>query len=471
MGEARPANVRILVLEDEPGGASSVVPILTRHGYELTVTSRLGEALQVLERHEHAAAVLDGGSSPTRMLDTLRQLRAHGAPVLLVADPERLEQAVQALRHGAEDYLLRPPDPFELTTRLGRVLERHDLGTRVALLQDEISKKSGLRTPIARSPSMGSVLDRILRVAPMRATVLISGESGSGKELVARAIHFSSPRRDQPFIALNCAAMPATLIESELFGHEKGSFTGATARTRGKFELAHRGTLFLDEIGEMDGPTQAKLLRVLEEKEFMRVGGDHSIRVDVRLIAATNADLEAMVARERFRQDLYYRLKVVTIHVPPLRERRADIPELVETFLDELSRANAVRRKDVTPEAMAALQSYAWPGNVRELKNILESLLVATPGEAIGLRDLPGSIVRRTSAQPQGELAPGMTLAAMERELIRRTLEHTGGNRTHSAHMLGIGVRTLQRKIHEYGLVIASTRRRPRASARADVRG
>jgi transcriptional regulator with PAS, ATPase and Fis domain len=296
----------------------------------------------------------------------------------------------------------------------------------------------------------------------MRSTVLIYGESGVGKELVARSIHFNSPRRDNPFIALNCAAMPANLIESELFGHEKGSFTGAHARVRGKFEIAHRGTLFLDEIGDMDPSTQAKLLRVLEEKEFMRVGGNQSIRVDVRVIAATNADLEAMVARSSFRRDLYYRLKVVTIRVPPLKERREDIPALVSTFLDQLSRENAVYRKAITPDALGTLQDYSWPGNVRELKNILESVLVSVPGEVIRLEDLPPSVRPTRIAPHPMELRPGTRLEDLERELIKRTLEHTGGNRTHSAALLGIGVRTLQRKIAAYGISIPPKRRRPR---------
>jgi DNA-binding NtrC family response regulator len=386
-------------------------------------------------------------------------------PVLVLVDPARLQAAVQALRHGAEDYLLRPPDPSELRTRLGRILERHDLDSRIALLQGELSKNQGLKNVVSWSPAMQAVLDRVLRIAPLKATVLIHGESGVGKELVARSIHFNSPRRDYPFIALNCAAMPQSLIESELFGHEKGSFTGAHARARGKFEIAHRGTLFLDEIGEMDHATQAKLLRVLEEKEFMRVGGDQSIRVDVRVIAATNADLENMVERSLFRRDLYYRLKVLIVHVPPLRERRQDIPALVETFLDELSRANAVRRKAIVPEALDALTSYHWPGNVRELKNILESVLVSSSGDVIRLEDLPPSVRRENVALERPEMAVGMTLEDMEREMIRRTLEHTGGNRTHCAALLGIGVRTLQRKIREFRLEIPSKRRRPRRRA------
>jgi DNA-binding NtrC family response regulator len=466
MGEAGPSNRRILVLDEDARMVQAIGAILHRAGYEATCVSRLPQALAALERIEPAAVLigLDAGTADAGV--PIRALRARGAqvPILVLADPRRLPAAVAALRQGAEDYLLRPPDPFELTARLTRVLERHDLDSRLSLLQDELSKRAGQRTPVTASSAMAGVLERIRRVAPMRATVLIYGESGVGKELVARAIHFASPRREHAFVALNCAAMPAQLIESELFGHEKGAFTGASSRTRGKFELAHRGTLFLDEIGEMDPATQAKLLRVLDEKEFMRVGGDQSLKVDVRVIAATNADLESMVTRGVFRQDLYYRLKVVTIAVPPLRERRADVPHLVEIFLDELARGNAVKRKSVTPEALTALQAYAWPGNVRELKNVLESLLVSTPGDTVGLEDLPSTIVRRTSRAPITEDAtPGTTLAQMERELIRRTLEHTGGNRTHSAQLLGIGVRTLQRKIQEYGLAIPPTRRRPRA--------
>ncbi len=438
--------------------------ILDDAGFQITRATSGTEALAAVEQRAHDAAIVDLEMSATKAADLLRALRSRAAdtPVLLLSEPAHLQLAVQALRHGADDYLVRPPDPFELRTRLGRMLERGELDSRISSLQDEIAKKHGFRNPVARSTTMSEVLDRLMRVAPMRSTVLILGESGVGKELVARAIHFNSPRRDHSFIALNCAAMPASLIESELFGHEKGAFTGAHARVRGKFEVAHLGTLFLDEIGEMAPPTQAKLLRVLEEREFMRVGGDHSISVDVRVIAATNSELERMVTEGTFRQDLYYRLKVVTISVPPLRERRGDIPVLVETFLDELSRANAVPRKAITPESLAALQAYHWPGNVRELKNVLESVLVSCPGDVIGVEDLPPSITRRDANPQRTELLPGTTLEEMERELIRATLEHTGGNRTHTAELLGIGVRTLQRKIRLFELDIRPLRRRPR---------
>jgi DNA-binding NtrC family response regulator len=464
MTDTPPGSKTILVVVEDPDLRDRATTILARSGYQPTPVERGDEARLVLDAHHHDAVLLDLEIRSADAAELLRQFRrgSPGTPVLVLADPARLQAAVQALRQGAEDYLLRPPDPFELRTRLGRILERHDLDSRIALLQGELSKNQGLKSLVSRSSAMQAVLDRVLRIAPLRATVLIHGESGVGKELVARSVHFNSPRRDYPFIALNCAAMPQSLIESELFGHEKGSFTGAHARARGKFEIAHRGTLFLDEIGEMDHATQAKLLRVLEEKEFMRVGGDQSIRVDVRVIAATNADLEDMVERSLFRRDLYYRLKVLTVHVPPLRDRRQDIPVLVETFLDELSRANAVRRKAIVPEAMAALEAYHWPGNVRELKNILESVLVSSAGDLIRLDDLPPSVRRESATFERPEATVGMTLEDMESELIRRTLEHTGGNRTHCASLLGIGVRTLQRKIRGYGLEIPSKRRRPR---------
>jgi DNA-binding NtrC family response regulator len=404
---------------------------------------------------------IDGQDS--RLPARVRELRrALGAPVILLVPPAQTAAAVAMLSQGADDYLMRPPNAHEVRARLTRLLERHELDSRLSFLQDEMSKKSGMRKMEARSPAMRALVERMLRVAPMRSTVLIFGESGVGKELVARSIHFNSPRRDRPLIALNCAAIPASLIESELFGHERGSFTGAHARSRGKFEIAHGGTLFLDEIGEMVPETQAKLLRVLEEREFMRVGGDRSVRVDVRVIAATNADLEALVRDGGFRQDLYYRLKVVTLRVPPLRERRLDAPFLVRGFLTDLARANAVEPKTITDEALTALTHYHWPGNVRELKNLIESLLVSVRASEIDAAALPHYVTQGAVAPVSGDLDPGMTLAEMECELIRRTLEFTGGNRTHSAELLGIGVRTLQRKIGSYGLAIPPTRRRPR---------
>jgi DNA-binding NtrC family response regulator len=458
----------VLVLETDPEDAERLRALLTRAGLAPTLTTDPRQTLEAFRRTPPDAVVLDAARVEREQL--LSALRRDGVttPILLVTDASGLAEAVRLLREGADDYMVRPVDAFELRARLSRLVERHELDSRLALLQDEVSKSYGVKNLVSHSPAMHSVVDRILRVAPLKATVLVFGESGVGKELVARAIHFNSPRRTFPFLAINCAAIPASLIESELFGHERGAFTGAHTRARGKFEIADRGTLFLDEIGETDLATQVKLLRVLEEKEFMRVGGDTSLRVDVRVIAATNADLEAMVERGTFRRDLYYRLKVVTIHVPPLRDRRADLPELIEGFLDELSRSNAVPRKAVAPEVLEALSVYDWPGNVRELKNVLESVLVASPGERVHLEDLPPSIARAVAPPRRPSLVPGTTLESMERELIRATLESAGGNRTHSAEILGIGVRTLQRKIRSYGLDIASKRRRPKARAGVD---
>jgi len=464
MTDGYPQSPHVVLIDPDDGLRRRTEAVLAGAGCRVTAFPDLGHATRRLAARRHDALVValawPDRETPRRVAE-LRQ-SAEGIPLFLACAAEEIDRAVKALRHGADDYLLRPPDPFEVRARLVRTLERRDLASRVAYFQNELSKRSTLQNVEARSPTMRNALASVLRVAPTRSTVLIVGESGVGKELVARAVHFNSPRREGPFIALNCAAIPASLIESELFGHEKGAFTGAHVRTRGKFEIADGGTLFLDEIGEMDPSTQAKLLRVLEQREFMRIGGDHPVRVDVRLIAATNADLDRLVAERAFRRDLYYRLKVVTIHVPPLRERREDIPQLAAVFLEELARENAVPRKRLTPAALTALEAYHWPGNVRELKNLLESALVSVLGTEIDVDDLPPT-VRPSSAQPLPiDLAPGTTLAEMERAMIRRTLERTGGNRTHSAQILGIGVRTLQRKMRGYGITIAARRRRPR---------
>ena len=457
-----PVARNILLVESDHDGRAATRECLQAAGYKVTGSTRGEQAYAHLAGGGHDAVVAASEWPAAENAGRVGALSRHAGalPLIVVGTMEQVGLAVRALRHGASDYVLRPLDAYELETRLERLLDRHDLDSRIAFFQDELAKRAGFKRIESRSPAMRAILDRVLRVAPMRSTVMIHGESGVGKELVARSIHFNSPRRNGSFIALNCAALPISLIESELFGHEKGAFTGAHARVRGKFEIAHRGTLFLDEIAEMDSGTQAKLLRVLDEKEFMRVGGDRNIRVDVRVIAATNADLDALAAGGGFRRDLYYRLNVVTLTVPPLRERREDIPPLVETFLDELARANAIPRKRITADALQALEDHAWPGNVRELKNFLENVLVTVPSEEITLEHLPRSMTgQRPPMQPRG-LEPGTTLRDMERELIRLTLESTGGNRTHSASLLGIGVRTLQRKIQGYGLDIPPRRRR-----------
>ena len=390
---------------------------------------------------------------PASIVSRIRSASPSSA-VLILAPLSQVEIAVRTLKAGAEDYLTKPLDPYELRSRVGRILERRELSDRLAHLQKTLAQKYGLQSFVQNSLPMRAVVQKIAQVAPASSTVLILGESGVGKELVAKAIHYNSPRRLRPFLAINCAAIPETLIESELFGHERGAFTGAVGRAKGKFEMADGGTILLDEIGEMNLQTQVKLLRVLEEREFMRVGGNRNIRVDVRVLAATNSDLGQRIEEGKFREDLYFRLKVITLSVPPLRDRGEDIPELVEIFLDSLCRANDMPIKELSPESLFMLLNYRWPGNVRELKNLLESLVVTVPGHRIEADDLPPPI---RGEDPIEKILPrveaGMTLRQVEKDLIKKTLARTEGNRTRAAKILQIGVRTLQRKIKEYDLL------------------
>ena len=298
---------------------------------------------------------------------------------------------------------------------------------------------------------MKRLFEVIQQVAPTKASVLITGESGVGKEMIADAIHYNSPRRDKPFIKVHCAALTETLLESELFGHEKGAFTGAIARKRGRFELAHLGSIFLDEIGEISQNVQIKLLRVLEEKSFERVGGEETVEVDVRIIAATNRDLKEEIRQGRFREDLYYRLNVVHMHIPPLRERREDIPLLISLFLREFARENGKSIEGIEPKASNALYSYAWPGNVRELRNCIESAVVMSKGGVLTLDDLP-PYVRTDSEGSTIKLTTGISLAEGEKRIIQSTLSQNQGNKTRTAEVLGIGRKTLHRKLQEYGL-------------------
>jgi two-component system response regulator AtoC len=351
-----------------------------------------------------------------------------------------------------DDYVLSPPLPGELLARCRRVLDCRGLHRRLELLQVELNRRYGAHRIVCRSSLMEAVYNRVLQLAPTRTTVLILGESGAGKELIARSLHYNSDRRDQPFIAINCAAMTETLIENELFGHQKGAFTGAVETVAGKFELAHGGTLFLDEVGSMGLPTQVRLLRVLEEGEFMRVGGKKTIKVDVRVLAATNTDLDEQVRRGEFRKDLLYRLRVATVEVPPLRKRRDDIPVLARSFVKQLCEENGIEVKDLAPETVDVLMEHEWPGNVRELKNALESLVVTVTARVILPEHLGASL--RTPAPPERPMLmrAGTTLAELERMAIEDTLRSLKGNRTRAAKALGIGVRTLQRKIKEHGI-------------------
>ena len=448
-----------------------MLPLLNALGLQVSAVADGGSALALAAQEEFDMAVVDAALAGEGAGGLIARLRTAASipSVLLLASPAELSRAVRALGDGADDYLLKPPDPAEVRARVGRILMWQDLDDRVLHLQRELTSKYVLGNLVARSEGMRRVREQVLQVAGARSTVMILGESGVGKELVAKAIHYNSPRRADPFIAINCSAIPESLIESELFGHERGAFTGAIGRQKGKFELAHGGTLFLDEIGDMDLSTQAKLLRVLEEREFMRVGGSREVRVDVRVVAATNSDLEALIARGRFREDLSFRLKVITIRVPPLRERAEDIPDLAKLFLEQICRDNGLPPKRLTAKAIRALQRHAWPGNVRELKNVLESTAITRPGERMRSSDLPAPVRGRDpEALPGLPPRAGVSLRDMERELLRRTLARLGGNRTHAARALRIGVRTLQRKIKAYRIRIPSPRgRRPATGQRS----
>ncbi len=430
------------------------------------------EALNCLEREDVdvVIAALKGPNIDGIKLLEVAKLRNPDVGVVLVTERNTIDVdlAVKAMRAGATDFLTKPVNLDKLAIIINRIFQQQELICENKELHQQIEENyDHLLT--GRSERIRELRRKISQIAPTNATVLIQGESGTGKELVARAIHLHSFRKDKPFIAFNCAALNENLVESELFGHERGAFTGAFRRRMGRFELADGGTLFLDEIGEMDLRIQAKLLRALETGEFERLGGTRPIKVDVRIIAATNKDLENEVKKGRFRADLYHRLKVVTVQMPPLRERREDIPLLVESFIEELGRKNGKKVKGITGAALKALMRYDWPGNVRELKNCIESALVVTDGDKITLDDLPDHVLQSVGRKPpripfdpivrsdhfnpaHPRIQVGMSMEEVEREIIRATLAYTGNNKTLAAKILNIGKKTIFRKIKKYGI-------------------
>jgi DNA-binding NtrC family response regulator len=371
-------------------------------------------------------------------------------PVIILTGHGTVENAVAAMRNGAYDFLTKPVNLDHLFMLVKRALASHELSLKHKSLEYELAKKDQFKTMIGSSAVMRQVFDTISRAAPSKASILITGESGVGKELVADAIHELSTRRGKPLVKVHCAAIPDTLIESELFGHEKGAFTGATSRRRGRFELAHEGTLFLDEIGEVDQNIQIKLLRVLQEKKFERVGGEETLEVDVRIVAATNKDLKTETEQGRFRDDLYFRLNVVNIHVPPLRERKDDLPLLLNAFLSEFSRENGKQIEGFNEKARAVMYNYDWPGNVRELRNCIESAVVMAKGNIITEADLPPTI-RVRNDEGWIRIPLGATIEDSERIIIRNTLGYFKGNKSKTAEVLGIGRKTLHRKLVDWG--------------------
>lgn len=441
----------VLIVDDEKNSREGLARALQRT-YEILLADNGQKALDIL-----SAQPVDVMLSDVRMpgLDGLtllqRAIARTPAPVcIMLTAYGSIELAVEAMRRGAYDFMTKPINLDRLDLVLKRALQSRALETENRSLREQLDARYGMEHIIGQSPVMQEVFDTIRQVAPSRATVLIQGESGTGKELVAHALHQLSPRSKGPFIAVHCAALSATLLESELFGHEKGAFTGATERRRGRFELADGGTLFLDEIGEIDAALQVKILRVLEERRFERVGGQETIDVDVRLVVATNRDLKQMVADGKFREDLFYRLDVVAVRLPPLRERTGDLPLLVQHFIATLARENEKKLEGITPDALQALSAYGWPGNVRELRNMIERMVVLSRGDRLTLRDVPAHL--RGDAAVTPSRGGALSLEANEKQMIQRALKANDGNVTKAAADLGISRRTLHRKLNEYGL-------------------
>lgn len=461
----------IVIVEDEDSARLGMERALKKKGHAVLSFAESPKALEYIKTN---SGEIDLVITDLRMpeMDGIQLIQeitklADDVSIILVTAFGSIESAVEAMKLGAEDYLSKPLDMFELRKRVEKIVGNKRLKREVNLLKQRLDKKYSFSSIIGNSPGMEKLFEKILMVAPTSSTVLLTGESGTGKELIANAIHQNSPRKNAMFLPINCAAIPGEILESELFGHEKGSFTGAISRKIGKFEMTSNGTLLLDEIGEMSMDLQAKLLRIIEQKEFMRVGGSDIIKVKTRIVASTNRNLDDLVREGRFREDLLFRLKVVYLTIPPLRERREDIPLLINHFLKRFSEEHGKDGLEISSEAIRVLSRYDWPGNVRELKNVMESLVIFAQNSTISLSELPeefagngnnhspnGSELKESvplNAEDSLLLKIGTPMADVERELILKSLEQCDGNRTVAARILGIGLRTLQRKLKEYG--------------------
>jgi two-component system response regulator HydG len=450
------AHKRVLIIDDDEAHAEALAEGLEIDGYDCKLATSGEAGIERMSAETYDAILTDlvmRGPGGLEVLAAARTLQPE-AVVLLITGHGSVESAVDAIRLGAADYILKPVRIAELRTRLGRAIEAGDLRRTNLELRRQIDKRFGFEGIVGHSPALQRVFDVLGQVSATNATVLIMGESGTGKELVARAIHNNSPRRDQHFVAVNCAALSEGLIESELFGHVKGAFTGAVASKEGRIVYADGGTLFLDEVGDMPLATQAKLLRVLESREVQPVGGNAVRKVDIRLVAATNRDLRSMVKQGTFREDLLFRLQVVTLDLPPLRERAGDVPMLIDHFISELALQHGRRVRGITPEARTLLVRYDWPGNVRELRNTIENMVLLARSDVLTAEDVPDS-VREGGRGPRragGYELAGRSLAEVERDLIEANLRLAEGNREKAAAILGMGERTLYRKLKEYGL-------------------
>jgi two-component system response regulator HydG len=425
-------------------------------GYAVQEADDGARAIEQVHEKSYDLILMDVRMVEVSGLEALSEIKSFNPaiPIIIMTAYSSVETAVEALKKGAYDYLSKPLDFDELQLAIGRAMDHTRLKEENRALKERLGAGFNTGDIIGRSRVMVELLETVALVAPTEATVLITGESGTGKELIASAIHLNSPRREKPFIQLNCAAITETLLESELFGHERGAFTGADRRKEGRFRLANRGSMFLDEISEMSVAMQAKLLRVLQEKEIQRVGGEEVLQVDVRVMAATNRDLKEEIEGGRFREDLYYRLNVVTLAVPALRERREDIPLLAQHFLDSFAEKNRKQIKGFTPQAMDRLVRYHWPGNVRELMNAVERGVILCRGDYVSEMDFPLSVsdVPGPEQEPvREELLADLPLEEVEKVTILKTLESAGGNKSETARRLGITRRTLHKKLKKYG--------------------
>ena len=449
---------RILVVDDESLMREFISESLSSKGYEVDAAENGAKALELINSETYDLILTDFKMPKVTGMDVLRKAveKMPGVKVVIMTAYGTIENAVEAMKIGAFDYITKPFGVEEVLLLVKRALEFKNLEEENRKMHTELEDKYGYKSMVGESPAMKKVFELIQTISQSRSTILVTGNSGTGKELVARAIHYTSPRKSGPFVKINCAALPSELMESELFGHEKGAFTGAIKRYHGRFERANGGTLLLDEISEMSPVLQAKLLRVLQEREFEPVGSSETITVDVRIIATTNRNLEVLINEGKFREDLFYRLNVISIHLPPLKVRINDIPLLANAFLDRYNRENGKAIEGIADEVFESWKLYPWPGNVRELENTIERAVVLCTGKILEMSDVSAPTqstanIPGTESTMLSTNVTGMTIAEMERELILKTLEVQGGNRTTTAEILGISVRTLRNKLAEYG--------------------
>ncbi len=449
---------KILIVDDEESMRHMLTLILKREGYDARAVGRGSEALALLDTETFNFILSDVVMPEMGGLELLKALKQKtiDATIIMMSAFGNLDTAVEAMKLGAYDYVSKPFKPDEILLSLRKAEERENLRQENLRLRQEVSRDYSFENIVGKSPKMLQVFEIIRKIADYKASVLIMGESGTGKEMVAKAIHYNSPRNDGPFIAVNCGAIPETLLESELFGFERGAFTDAKREKRGSFEMAHSGTLFLDEIGEMSLAAQVKLLRVLQEGELKKLGSENPIKVDVRIVAATIRDLSKAVQEGKFREDLFYRLHVLPLQLPPLRERKEDLPLLVDHFIQKYNKQHNLAIEGIAEEAMALLLEYSWPGNVRELENAIERAMILSHGQKVEADCLPPEVMGEAGLSKEfsrgNELSVKKATRTLEADLIRRALKKTGGNRSQAARILEISHPALLSKIREYGI-------------------